>query len=214
MEQVNIIGLDLAKMSFQAHGAGADGSVVFRKALARGKVLSFLEGQPRCLVAMEACVSAHYWGREISQLGHDVRLISPIYVKPFVKRQKNDAADAEAIAKATSRPTMRFVAVKSEEKQALSDEHQDIVDWASEVAVAAGRGVSRVIEASDRGLPKLAANMEVNAVSSEEQAKFAAAAQPAVRNLIEEQYGDEGIAMLEAMMAAIDTAKADMGLAD
>lgn len=98
--------------------------------------------------------------------------------------------------------------------EGLSDEHQDIVDWAAEVAVAAGRGVSRVIEASDRGLPKLAANMEVNAVSPEEQAKFAAAAQPAVRALIEEQYGEEGIAMLEAMMAAIDTAKADLGLSD
>jgi transposase len=119
MEQVTIIGLDLAKMSFQAHGAGADGSVVFRKALSRGKVLSFLEGQPRCVVAMEACASAHYWGREISRLGHEVRLIPPVYVKPFVKRQKNDAADAEAIAEAASRPTMRFVAVKSEEKQAL-----------------------------------------------------------------------------------------------
>lgn len=119
MEQVSIIGLDLAKTSFQAHGAGANGSVVFRKKLSRGKVLSFLKSQPRCVVAMEACASAHYWGREISRLGHEVRLIPPSYVKPFVKRQKNDAADAEAIAEAASRATMRFVPVKSEEKQAL-----------------------------------------------------------------------------------------------
>lgn len=98
--------------------------------------------------------------------------------------------------------------------EGLSDEHQDIVDWAAEVAVAAGRGVSRVIEASDRGLPKLAANMEVNAVSPEEQVKFAAAAQPAVRALIEDQYGEAGVAMLEAMLAEIETARTELDLAD
>ncbi len=119
MEEVSIIGLDLAKNSFQLHGAGVDGEVLFRKKLARSKVLPFLTGQPRCVVAMEACASAHYWAREIEGLGHQVKLIPPIYVKPFVKRQKNDAADAEAIAEAAGRPTMRFVAVKSEEKQAL-----------------------------------------------------------------------------------------------
>jgi len=120
MEQVSIIGIDLAKRVFQAHGAAADGSVVFRKKLSRGQFLTFLAVQPRCTVAMEACATAHGWGREIGALGHEVRLIPPIYVKPFVKRQKNDAADAEAIAEAASRPTMRFVAVKSEEQQARS----------------------------------------------------------------------------------------------
>lgn len=118
MEQGNIIGLDLAKRSFQLHGAHGDGSVAFRKKLSREKVLTFLAGQPRCIVAMEACGSAHHWGRAIRDLGHDVRLIPPVYVKPFVKRQKNDAADAEAIAEAANRPTMRFVAVKTEEQQA------------------------------------------------------------------------------------------------
>ena len=120
MEHVSIIGIDLAKRVFQAHGAAADGSVVFRKKLSRGQFLTFLAVQPRCTVAMEACATAHDWGREIGKLGHEVRLIPPIYVKPFVKRQKNDAADAEAIAEAASRPTMRFVAVKSEEQQARS----------------------------------------------------------------------------------------------
>ena len=120
MEQVSIIGIDLAKRVFQAHGAAADGSVAFRKKLSRGQFLTFLAVQPRCTVAMEACATAHDWGREIGKLGHEVRLIPPIYVKPFVKRQKNDAADAEAIAEAASRPTMRFVAVKSEEQQARS----------------------------------------------------------------------------------------------
>jgi transposase len=86
---------------------------------ARGKVLEFLSRQPTCVVALEACATSHYWGREIIRLGHEVRMIPPIYVKPFVKRQKNDAADAEAIAEAAVRPTMRSVAVKSEQKQAL-----------------------------------------------------------------------------------------------
>ena len=117
MEQVSIIGLDLAKHVFQVHGAGADGSVAFRQKLPRAKVLPFFAAQPRCLVAMEACASSHYWAREIGALGHEVKLIAPVYVKPFVKRQKNDAADAEAIAEAASRPTMRFVAVKSAAKQ-------------------------------------------------------------------------------------------------
>jgi len=120
MEQATMIGIDLAKRVFQAHGAAADGSVVFRKKLSRSQLLTFLATQPRCTVAMEACATAHGWGREIGRLGHEVRLIPPIYVKPFVKRQKNDAADAEAIAEAASRPTMRFVAVKSEEQQARS----------------------------------------------------------------------------------------------
>ena len=118
MEEVSIIGIDLAKRSFQVHGARSDGSVAFRKKLSRGKLLDFLASQPRCVVAMEACASAHYWGREVGKLGHDVRLIPPIYVKPYVKRHKNDIADAEGICEAAQRPTMRFVAVKTEEQQA------------------------------------------------------------------------------------------------
>ena len=113
MEHVSIIGIDLAKRVFHLHGSAGDGSVVFRRRLSRGQVLGFLAGQRRCVVAMEACAGAHYWGREIGKLGHAVRLIAPVYVKPFVKRQKNDAADAEAIVEAAARPTMRFVAVKT-----------------------------------------------------------------------------------------------------
>jgi len=118
MDEVSIVGLDLAKRVFQAHGASPNGDAIFRKKLSRSQVLPFLAKQPKCIVAMEACASAHFWGRAIRELGHEVRLIPPIYVKPFVKRQKNDAADAEAIAEAAVRPNMRFVEVKSESQQA------------------------------------------------------------------------------------------------
>ncbi len=118
MGQVSTIGLDIAKHVFQAHGADAGGSVVFRKRLTRAKLLGFFTAQPPCVVALEACAGSHYWGRELGALGHTVRLIPPAYVKPFVKRQKNDAADAEAICEAAQRPTMRFVPVKNEAQQA------------------------------------------------------------------------------------------------
>ena len=97
MGQVSTVGLDLAKYIFQLHGADSAGAVVFRKKLRRGQVLAFLATLPPCTVAMEACGSAHFWGREIAKLGHTVKLIAPAYVKPFVKRQKNDMADAEAL---------------------------------------------------------------------------------------------------------------------
>lgn len=117
MKEVTIIGVDLAKNVFQVHGAAADGSVVFRKKLTRVQFHKFMSGHPACLVAMEACGSAHYWAREVAQMGHEPRLIAPRYVKPFVKRHKNDTADAEAIVEAALRPTMRFVAPKMSEQQ-------------------------------------------------------------------------------------------------
>src|SRR4051794_22696426 len=120
MNPVSTVGLDLAKYVFQLHGADSAGAVVFRKRLRRGQLLAFLATLPPCTVAMEACGSAHYWGREIAKLGHTVRLIAPAYVKPFVKRQKNDMADAEAICEAAQRPTMRFAALKSANQQAAA----------------------------------------------------------------------------------------------
>src|SRR5690242_18181849 len=120
MNQVSTVGLDLAKHLFQLHGADSAGALVFRKRLRRGQLLAFLATLPPCTVALEACGSAHYWGREIAKLGHTVKLIAPAYVKPFVKRQKNDMADAEAICEAAQRPTMRFVALKSANQQAAA----------------------------------------------------------------------------------------------
>jgi transposase len=118
VEQATIIGIDLAKRVFQVHGSSSDGRPVLRKKVSRAQLLCLLARQPRAIVAMEACATAHFWGRAIGELGHEVRLIPPVYVKPFVRRQKNDAADAEAIAEAASRPTMRGVAVKTEDQQA------------------------------------------------------------------------------------------------
>jgi transposase len=120
MEQISTVGLDLAKHVFQVHGADRSGAVVIRKRLRRDQVTTFFAALAPCTVAMEACAGGHYWGREIAKLGHDVKLIAPAYVKPFVKRQKNDMADAEAICEAAQRPTMRFVPVKSEATQAAA----------------------------------------------------------------------------------------------
>lgn len=118
MQQIATIGLDLAKQFFQVHAADAQGSPVLNRKLRRGDVLRFFERLPRCLVGIEACGGAHYWAREIAGLGHEVRIIPPAYVKPFVKRGKTDAADAEAISEAVTRKTMRFVPVKSAVQQA------------------------------------------------------------------------------------------------
>ena len=110
-------GIDLAKSVFAIHGVDEAGSVVVRRPLRRGQVLKFFAGQPPALIGMEACGSAHYWARELGKLGHEVRLMAPIYAKAYLKRGKNDARDAEACCEAVSRPTMRFVPVKTVEQQ-------------------------------------------------------------------------------------------------
>ena len=124
MKQVVTIGLDIAKSVFQVHGVDGAGAIVVRKRLTRSRVLPFFEKQTPCVVGLEACGSAHYWARELSRFGHDVRLIPPSYVKPYVKRQKNDAADAEAICEAVTRPSMRFVPMKSAEQQSIMVVHR------------------------------------------------------------------------------------------
>ena len=109
MDQVTTIGLDIAKSTFQVHGVDGSGEVVLRRRLTRARVVPFFEKLAPCLVGIEACATSHHWARELRKLGHDVRLMPPSYVKPYVKRQKNDTADAEAICEAVTRRTMRFV---------------------------------------------------------------------------------------------------------
>jgi transposase len=122
--EISTIGLDLAKNVFQIHCVDAKGKAVIRKALRRSQMLPFFEKLQPCLVGIEACGTSHYWARELLKFGHEVRLMPPAYVKPYVKRGKTDAADAEAICEAVTRPTMRFVPVKSEDQQAVLSMHR------------------------------------------------------------------------------------------
>lgn len=168
------IGLDLAKSVFQVHGVDERGKVVITKQLRRRAVLDFFANLPPCLVGIEACGSAHYWAREIRKLGHEVRLMPPAYVKPYVKRQKNDRADAEAICEAVQRPTMRFVPIKSEEQQSQLVLHRvretlvgqriqlinTIRGHMAEFGVVAAQGaarirdlISRIADHDDRQIP-------------------------------------------------------------
>ena len=124
MERIDMVGLDIAKSVFQVHGIDAKGEVVVRRRLRRSQVLRFFEKLEPCRIGIEACATAHHWARELGAIGHDVRLIPPRYVKPYVKRQKNDAADAEAICEALGRPSMRFVPVKTVEQQSIMVLHR------------------------------------------------------------------------------------------
>lgn len=124
MSAVAVVGLDLAKSIFQVHGVDHEGRIAFRRSLRRGAVLKFFQAPPPCLVGMETCASSHHWARELSTLGHTVRLMPPHYVKPYVRRGKTDAADAEAIAEAVTRPTMRFVGIKTVERQGVLMQHR------------------------------------------------------------------------------------------
>jgi transposase len=124
LENTAVVGLDLAKNVFQVHAIDDAGNVVARRQIRRNQLLNFFDQLPRCLVGMEACSTSHFWARELGKLGFEVKLMPPVYVKPYVKRGKNDAADAEAICEAVTRPTMRFVPVKSCERQALLMQHK------------------------------------------------------------------------------------------
>lgn len=117
--QVTTVGLDLAKNIFQVHGITEDGAVAFNKSLRRARLLDFFKNLEPCLIGMEACGSSHHWARQFQKLGHEVRLMPAMYVKAYVKRGKSDAIDAEAICEAVTRPTMRFVAIKTEEQQGV-----------------------------------------------------------------------------------------------
>jgi transposase len=124
LSSVTVVGLDIAKNVFQVHGVDAKGAAIVTRSVRRGQLLSFFASLPRCLVGMEACSSAHHWARALIELGHEVRLIPPAYVKPYVRRNKNDAVDAAAICEAVGRPTMRFVPIRSVENQAELMRHR------------------------------------------------------------------------------------------
>jgi transposase len=174
---ITTLGIDLAKSVFQLHGVDAAGAVVLQKKLRRGAVLAFLSKLEPCLIGMEACATSHHWARQIAALGHEVRLIPPAYVKPYVKRQKNDAADAEAICEAVTRPSMRFVPVKSAGQQSVLVLHRSrdllmrqrtmllnaIRAHLAEFGIIAAQGPRRVMELVARlrdgeepGLPEIA----------------------------------------------------------
>src|SRR5262245_6006946 len=177
MQAITTIGLDIAKSVFQVHGIDAAGNVIIRRQLKRRYVLLFFEKLPSCLIGIEACASSHYWSRELQALGHTVRLMPPAYVKPYVKRQKNDAADAEAICEAVTRANMRFVATKTSEQQSCLMLHRTrhlfirqqtaVINaiWAhlaefGIVAPVGRRGVEQLLDVvadcSDKRLPDLA----------------------------------------------------------
>src|SRR5438132_7748665 len=149
MGEVTTIGLDLAKHVFQVHGVDAEGATVLRKQLRRAQVLAFFSRLPPCLVGLEACATAHYWARELRALGHEVRLMPAQYVKAYIKRNKHDAADAEAICEAVQRPTMRFVPVKTAEQQGNQLLHRGREQLARQL-------IAIVRDDADRGLPALA----------------------------------------------------------
>ena len=158
MIETTTIGLDVAKQVFQVHGVSPDGKVTVRRQLRRSEVLKFFGKLARCVVGLEACGGSHFWAREIRVLGHDVRLIPPAYVKPYVKRGKTDAVDAEAMCEAVSRPTMRFVPIKTEERQAavmvlktrdlLVRQRTQVINalhgHLTELGIVAARGVAKV----------------------------------------------------------------------
>ena len=158
------IGLDLAKSVFQVHGVDAAAHTVLRRRLGRTDLLPFFAKHPPCMIGMEACSSAHHWARELSRLGHLVRLVPPQYVKPYVKRNKTDAADAEAICEAVGRPNMRFVPIKSIEQQSILSLHRvrallvrqrtsavnAMRGLLSEFGIVAAKGIRRVEELRQR----------------------------------------------------------------
>ena len=172
--KVTTVGIDLAKAVFAVHGVDGRGKTVFRKSLKRTQVLTFFANLEPCLIGMEACGSAHHWARQLTALGHTVKLMAPQFVKPYVKTNKNDAADAAAICEAVSRPSMRFVPIKTAESQALLAVHRarqafvkartaqanQIRGLLSEFGLVIPQGINhiaqqipRILEDAENGLP-------------------------------------------------------------
>lgn len=184
---ITTIGIDIAKNVFQVHGVNNEGSTVLRKKLRRNAVLPFFKQLESCLIGMEACATAHHWARGLSALGHSVKLMPPTYVKPYVKRSKNDAADAEAICEAVNRPTMRFVPVKTEAQQAVIMLHKtrDLLTRQKTMLINALRS-----HCAEYGIivPKGVQNVRklIEKLSSDEEATLPELASTTVQLLIEQ----------------------------
>lgn len=201
---ITSIGLDLAKTVFQIHAADNEGKPILKKRLRRGQLLGFFAELEPCIVGMEACGSAHYWARELQSLGHEVRLIAPQFVKPFVKTNKNDASDAEAICEAMQRPTMRFAAVKSAEQQSILMLHRSrellvrqktmllnaLRGHCAEFGIVVAQGAFRVSEL-------------VAIINDDKDDRIPAVAREALGFLVNQLHGvKEQIAMLEKKLKA------------
>lgn len=202
MFDITTIGVDLAKNVFQVHGADTSGRAVFRKRFRRSRVFEFFSGLPPCLVAMEACAGAHHFARELRAMGHEVRLIPPQYVKPFVKTHKNDAADAEAICEAAQRPTMRFAPVKSAEQQSVLMIHRvrDLLVRQRTMLINALRGHLNefgIVVAQGRcNVGKL-----IDIVAEQSDERLPALARQTLGTFVEQlQHADRQIAALESRL--------------
>jgi len=200
MSEITTIGLDLAKNVFQVHGVDETGTVVVVKQLRRGQVIGFFASLPQCLIGMEACATAHHWARELAALGHAVRLMPPQYVKAYVKRNKNDAADAAAICEAVKRPSMRFVPVKTIEQQSalLMHRARDLLIRQRTMLVNALRGHMAefgLVEA--QGLHKVAALITI--VMDESDRRIPDMARQALK-MITDQISD-----LQTRISALET---------
>lgn len=185
MKVVTTIGVDIAKNVFQIHGIDAEGKVLFRRKVKRNAFLAFFTNLHSCLIGMEACSSAHHWGRELTKLGHNVKLMPAIYVKPYVKRQKNDATDAEAICEAVTRPTMRFVAIKSEDQQAVLMMHrarQLLIRQRTMIVNALRAHIAELGMVSPQGIT--GANKLIALVESEEDESIPSVARTALKPLV------------------------------
>lgn len=202
MSSISVIGLDIAKSVFQIHGIDENGAVVVRRQLRRGQMLSYFAGLSPCLIGLEACATGHHWGRELRALGHDVRLIPPQYVKPYVKRNKTDAADAEAICEAVTRPSMHFVGIKSVDQQAVMALHRvrDLLVRQRTMAINALRGHMAefgVVEA--QGIAGAKRLVAVLADETDDRIP------PLARRVLAELVGQ-----LRGVMARIDTLEREM----
>ena len=217
MGEVSTIGMDIAKSVFQVHGVDAAGSVTIRKRIGRGKMLEYFGELPPCLIGIEACPSAHYWGRELQSLGHTVRLIPPSYVKAYLKRSKNDANDAAAICEAVTRPSMRFVAIKTTEQQSalmLHRTRQLLVRQRTMLSNALRGHLAELGIVSAKGRNGTAELLEIIADGADSRVS------PAVRGILEvlaRQYGVIGTEMAsidKSIMALHRTCEASRRLAE